>query len=79
MADPGLDVLGEGAVDGEAGVLALEAALLEALSALLAVEAGVGEPLDADAVADLDGGVLGVRADGDDDTDTLCASSGGVV
>ena len=45
--------------------------LLKALPAQLTVQAGVGEPLDADTVAELDGRVLRVCADGDDDTDTL--------
>ena len=45
--------------------------LLEALAAGLAVQARVGEPLDAHTVADLDGRVLGVLADGDDASDTL--------
>ena len=39
---------------------------------MLAVQAGVGEPLDADTVAELDALVLGVCADGNNDTDTLC-------
>ena len=38
---------------------------------MLAVEAGVGEPLNTDTVAELDGLVLSVGADGDDDTNTL--------
>ena len=96
MADPRLHVLGERAVDREAGVLAVQTActcgqwmtsvicgymrtgaggltLLEAFPAGLAVQAGVGKPLDADTVADLDGRVLRVLADSDDAADTLCA------
>ena len=49
--------------------------LLEASSAGLAVKARVGEPLDAHAVADLDGRALGMRADGDDMADALCANA----
>ena len=71
MADVRLDVLREGTIDGEAGVLSLGADLLESLPAVLAVEARVREPLDADAVTELHGRCLGVCADGDDDTDTL--------
>ena len=71
MIDEGDDVFREGAVDGVAGELSVVAVLLAAVAALLAVEAGAGEPLDADTVAELDGRVLGVCADGDDDTDTL--------
>lgn len=48
--------------------------MLEALSARLAVETGVREPLDADAVAELDRGVRSVCADGDDLADTLVAA-----
>ena len=46
-------------------------ALLKTLPAVFAIQAGVREPLDADAVAELHGRVLCVRADGDDDADTL--------
>ena len=56
-----------GDVREERGLLTL----LEAFPAGLAVQAGVGEPLDAYTVADLDGRVLGVLADGDDTSDTL--------
>ena len=45
--------------------------LLDTLSALLTIQAGVGQPLDADAVAQLDGGVLSVLANRDDNADTL--------
>ena len=48
--------------------------LLETLPAVLAVEAGVGNPLNTDTVAELDGLVLSVGADGNDDTNTLCAN-----
>lgn len=41
--------------------------LLASVAAVVAVEAGVGEPLDADAVAELDGRLGGVGAYGDDD------------
>ena len=51
--------------------------LLETLPAVLAVEAGVGEPLNTDAVAELDGLVLSVGADGNDDTNTLRANMSG--
>ena len=44
---------------------------------MLAVEAGVGEPLNTNAVAELDGLVLSVGADGNDDTDTLRANMSG--
>ena len=50
--------------------------LLETLPAVLAVEARVGEPLDTDAVTDLDLLVLRVLTDGYDDTDTLAYTSG---
>lgn len=45
--------------------------LLDAFPALLTVQARVREPLDADAVAELDWRVLGMLADGYDDTDAL--------
>lgn len=45
--------------------------MFKPLPAPLAVQAGVSEPLDADTLADLDGGVLGMCANGDDVTDTL--------
>ena len=45
--------------------------LLDTLSALLTIQAGVGQPLDADAVAQLDGGVLSVLANRDDNADAL--------
>ena len=45
--------------------------LFDTLSALFAVAARVCEPLDADTVAQLDGRILGVCANRDDDTDTL--------
>ena len=50
--------------------------LFETLPAVLAVEARVGEPLDTDAVTDLDLLVLRVLTDGYDDTDTLAYTSG---
>ncbi len=48
--------------------------MLVALTALLAVEARVGDPLDTDALAKLDGAVGGVLANGDDFADTLVAT-----
>ena len=42
-----------------------------AFSAGLAIETGVGEPFDTYTIAELDWGVLGVRANGDNDADTL--------
>lgn len=38
------------------------------------LKAGVGEPFDADAVADLDRRILGVLANGDDLADTFVAA-----
>ena len=46
-------------------------ALLKTLPAVLAIQAGVREPLDTDAVAELDRLVLSVIANGYDDADTL--------
>ena len=48
-----------------------------ALAALLAVEARVGDPLDTDALAKLDGAVGGVLANGNDLADTLVATDKG--
>ena len=45
--------------------------MLKAVTAVLAIEARVGEPLDTDTVTELDGLILSVGADGDDDTNTL--------
>lgn len=42
-----------------------------AFPAGLAIETGVGEPFDTYTIAELDWGVLGVRANGDNDADTL--------
>ena len=46
-------------------------ALLKTLPAVFAIQAGVREPLDTNAVAKLDRLVLSVIANGYDDTDTL--------
>ena len=50
--------------------------LFETLPAVLAVEARVRKPLDTDTVAKLHRGVLGVRADGDDNANALDHRSG---
>ena len=42
-----------------------------AFPAGLAIETGVGEPFDTYTIAELDWGALGVRANGDNDADTL--------
>ena len=44
---------------------------------MLAVETRVGEPLDTNTVTELDGLVLSVGADGNDDTNTLRANMSG--
>ena len=45
--------------------------MFQTLAALLALETGVREPLDADSVANLDRGVDGVRANGNNLTNTF--------
>lgn len=51
--------------------------LLETLPAKLAVPAGVSDPLNADTVANLDWGVGGVLANGNDFANTLMPSDKG--
>ena len=46
-------------------------ALLKTLPAVLAIQAGVSEPLDTDTIAELDVLVLGMCANGNNDTNTL--------
>lgn len=70
-------LLHEGAVGVDAGALGLSAEGLVTGDAVVALVARVGDPLDADAVADLELGD-GV-VDGDNDTSTLVASNAGAV
>lgn len=60
-------------ISRRADLRSVKRTLLKALAAGLAVQARVSEPLDADTIAELDGGILGVCADGYNDTDALCA------
>lgn len=69
-------VLLEGTVDGESGALGLSAVGLKAATAEVTLEAGVGDPLDAHTVTDLDV-LVGSLAQCDDDAGTLVTTDEG--
>ncbi len=49
--------------------------LLAPIAAGLAVQAGIGEPFDTDAITNLHWGVRSVAADGNDNADSLMAAN----